>query len=53
MWTHGVVRDHWDWKGAIDPDNLLEQISSFGTDADGEVYIVKLTGEILEIVPKS
>jgi glucose/arabinose dehydrogenase len=58
-WTHdpssptapGWIRDHWDWKPAIDRDNVLAQISSFGVDADGEVYIVLLTGSILELVP--
>ena len=27
------------------------QVSSFGTDADGELYIVELTGSIYELVP--
>jgi glucose/arabinose dehydrogenase len=50
-WTRGYVRDHWDWKAALDRDGSLLQISSFGTDADGEVYLVLLTGQILELVP--
>jgi glucose/arabinose dehydrogenase len=49
----GWVRDHWDWKAAIDRDGVLEQISSFGQDADGELYIVLLTGSILQLVPKA
>ena len=52
-WTRGVVRDHWDWKPSIDRDAVLQQISSFGTDADGEVYIVTLGGKIFELVPAS
>ena len=45
------MRDHWDWKSSIDRDAVLQQISSFGTDADGEVYIVTLGGRIFELVP--
>jgi len=46
----GWIRDHWDWKPAIDHDGVLEQISSFGVDADGEIYVVELTGAIYELV---
>ena len=52
-WTNGVVREHWDWKAAIDRKGVLSQISSFGIDADGELYIVELTGAIYELVPKT
>ncbi len=60
-WTHdpssptavGWVRDHWDWKAALDRQGLLSQISSFGVDHDGELYIVKLTGQIYKLVPKT
>ncbi|HWO24361.1 MAG TPA: PQQ-dependent sugar dehydrogenase [Kofleriaceae bacterium] len=48
----GWIREHWDWKAAIDRRALLTQISSFGVDHDGEIYIVKLTGEILQLVPR-
>ena len=50
-WVRGAVRDHWDWKPAIDKQGVLTQISSFGVDADGELYIVELTGSIYQIVP--
>jgi glucose/arabinose dehydrogenase len=50
-WTRGYVRDHWDWKSSIDREAVLQQISSFGTDADGEVYIITLGGKIFELVP--
>jgi glucose/arabinose dehydrogenase len=49
--ARGWIRDHWDWKPTIDHDGVLAQISSFGVDADGEIYIVLLTGSILELVP--
>jgi glucose/arabinose dehydrogenase len=60
VWTHdpssptapGWIRDHWDWKAAIDPRAVLLQISSFGVDHDGEIYIVKLTGEIWKLAPR-
>ncbi|NVB78530.1 MAG: glucose dehydrogenase [Kofleriaceae bacterium] len=51
VWTRGVVREHWDWKPAIDVQNVLTQISSFGTDPDGELYVVELTGSIYQLVP--
>jgi glucose/arabinose dehydrogenase len=52
-WDKGALRDHWDWKPTLDPKNVLQQISSFGTDGDGELYIVELTGAIYELVPKT
>lgn len=42
----GFVRDHWNWRAALDPRGQLSQISSFGTDAEGELLIVSLTGTI-------
>lgn len=45
----GWVRKHWDWKGALDKDNVLSQVSSFGVDADGEIVIVELTGQIYRL----
>jgi len=51
VWTSDVVREHWDWKPAIDKQAVLSQISSFGVDHDGELYIVELTGSIYKLVP--
>ncbi|MFT3699038.1 MAG: PQQ-dependent sugar dehydrogenase [Kofleriaceae bacterium] len=47
-WQDGAVHDHWDWREALVANSKLEpaQISSFGVDGDGEVYILSLTGEI-------
>jgi glucose/arabinose dehydrogenase len=53
VWRQGVVREHWDWKPAIDREGVLTQISSFGVDHDGELYIVELTGSIYKLVKKS
>ena len=48
----GVARDHWEWRRALDPGAKLASISSFGVDADGEIYIVTLTGSVFQLVPK-
>jgi len=45
-WAKAGIRDHWDWKAALDPDGTLAQISSFGVDADGELYVLSLGGEV-------
>ena len=47
----GVVSDHWDWKAALDPEGEVAEVSSFGRDADGEVYLVSLRGTIWQLVP--
>ena len=49
----GYVREHWNWKPALDKQGVLSQLASFGVDHDGELYLVKLTGQILKVVPKS
>jgi glucose/arabinose dehydrogenase len=49
--TKGLVREHWDWKPAIDKQGVVSQVSSFGVDHDGELYIVELTGSIYKLVP--
>ncbi len=52
-WTAGATREHWDWKDAIDREGILAQISSFGVDADGELYVLELTGKIYKLAPRS
>lgn len=51
-WTRaaGAV-DHWDWGAALDPKHALAQISSFGEDEAGEVYVIGLTGTIFKLEP--
>jgi glucose/arabinose dehydrogenase len=49
-WRNGEVVDHWDWKGALDPDSQLAAVSSFGRDADGEMYVLSLDGAIWKMV---
>lgn len=47
----GVATELRDWTGTV--GRGVNRISSFGTDADGEVYIVDHDGEIYQIVPQS
>jgi glucose/arabinose dehydrogenase len=49
----GTVRDHWDWRRALDRDGALSQISSFGVDNDGAVYLVSLTGTVWKLERQS
>jgi glucose/arabinose dehydrogenase len=53
-WFDGAVHEHWDWREALVKASKLEpsQISSFGVDGDGEVYLVSLVGDIFELVPQ-
>lgn len=51
-WAPAGIRDHWDWKAALDPDGTLTQVSSFGVDADGEVYVVSLAGDVYRLAPR-
>ncbi|MBK9031419.1 MAG: PQQ-dependent sugar dehydrogenase [Myxococcales bacterium] len=51
-WSAAGIRDHWDWKAALDPDGVLSQISTFGVDHAGEVYVVSLGGDIWRLAPR-
>jgi glucose/arabinose dehydrogenase len=51
-WENGRVTALWNWKPALDPDSKLATISSFGEDADGELYLVSLDGVIWKLVPR-
>jgi glucose/arabinose dehydrogenase len=50
-WRDGAVADYWDWKPALDPAHRLAAVSSFGVDADGELYILSLDGIVWKLVP--
>jgi len=52
-WRDGRVVDHWDWKTALDPDSQLARVSSFGRDADGEMYVLSLDGGIWKMVRRA
>ena len=51
-WSKGGVRDHWDWKSALDREGTLAQVSSFGVDHAGEVYVLSLGGDIWRLAPR-
>jgi glucose/arabinose dehydrogenase len=44
------VFDAWDWRPTLDPESRLAQISSFGEDAAGELYLLSLDGTIYQLV---
>jgi glucose/arabinose dehydrogenase len=48
----GRVTDHWDWKAALDPEFKLARIASFGTDQDGELYLVSHEGPVYKLVAR-
>jgi glucose/arabinose dehydrogenase len=48
----GAPTNQLDWTSQIDPSGSLSgALSSFGVDADGEIYIASLNGDVLKIVP--
>lgn len=51
-WRPDGIRQHWDWRPALDPDAKLTRISSFGRDADGEIYVVSLGGSVYKLAPE-
>ncbi len=48
-WRRDGIRQHWEWKPILDPDSRLGQVSSFGVDHDGEIYLLLLGGDILRM----
>jgi glucose/arabinose dehydrogenase len=48
----GKVADAWDWKAALDPESQLAQVSSFGQDQDGELFVVTHDKAIYKLVRK-
>jgi glucose/arabinose dehydrogenase len=48
-WRPDGIRQHWDWRPALDPDSKLTQVSSFGRDADGELYVLSLSGSVFKL----
>jgi glucose/arabinose dehydrogenase len=45
----GAVTDQRDWTGAL--GRGIDSVSAFGTDGDGELYIVDYQGELYRVVP--
>ncbi len=50
-WRPDGIRQHWEWKPLLDPDSRLGQVSSFGVDHDGEIYLLLLGGDLLRLAP--
>lgn len=51
-WSSKGVHQHWDWRKTLDPNKRVQQISSFGHDHAGELYILSLEGPIYKLVRK-
>ena len=47
---NGKAADAWDWKTALDPDSKIAQVTAFGEDQDGEIYLVSQEGTIFKLV---
>jgi glucose/arabinose dehydrogenase len=45
------VTDVWDWRAALDPEERLADLASFGEDADGELYLLSLKGDVYRFDP--
>jgi glucose/arabinose dehydrogenase len=50
-WDGKTVSDIWDWRAALDPKEQLADLSSFGEDAAGELYLLSLDGTIHRFDP--
>jgi glucose/arabinose dehydrogenase len=48
----GKAVDSWDWKTALDPESTIAQVTSFGLDQDGEMYVLSHEGPIYKLVRK-
>jgi len=51
-WRPDGIRQHWEWKPVLDPDSRLAQVSSFGLDHDGEIYVLLLGGDVFRLSPR-
>jgi hypothetical protein len=49
-WNAGHVTDERDWRPILDPESKLGQLSSFGEDEDGELYLLSLEGTVYKFV---
>lgn len=45
----GMVRDSYDWREILDPERRLAQVTSFGQDHAGELYVISQEGTIFRL----
>lgn len=48
-WQGGKVQDSWDWTASLNPNRRIGQITAFGEDAAGELYVVSLDGNVAKL----
>jgi glucose/arabinose dehydrogenase len=50
---NGKAVESWDWKAALDPDNQIAQVTAFGEDQEGEMYVVTHAKSIFKLARRS
>jgi len=48
-WTGGAIEDLRELTTDLDPDGRIQGLTSFGEDADGELYVVSRSGSVFRI----
>jgi hypothetical protein len=49
VWDGAQATDHVELTSDLDPDGQIQGLTSFGEDADGELYVVSRAGSIFRI----
>jgi glucose/arabinose dehydrogenase len=50
-WSRGKLSQHYDWKDALDPNYRLANVTAFGVDHEGDMYILTNESSIYKLVP--
>lgn len=45
---HGITAQ-WDWKSVLDPRRQITEITTFGADRDGEIYLAERSGKVFKL----